>query len=92
MGNTATLGHKHSEKSKAQISKSNKGKKKSKEHVAKMILIGRRKAISDKNWELLLEDFSKIDKIIRGVTYKELIIKYNVTSHFLRKHHRRYKK
>lgn len=74
------------------MSRAQRGRKQTKEHTANSVLAKRRRLISDKDWESLLEDFSKIDKIINGVTYKNLSIKYNVTSNYVCTNFLRYKK
>ena len=85
------FGKKHSDETRAKISKSNLGRKPSEETVEKFRVSLRRKYISDENYKLLLEDFSKIDKIIYGVTYKELSIRYKVSYKFTSNHYRKYK-
>jgi hypothetical protein len=92
LGNTNLLGHKFSEETKAKMSKASLGRKKSEEHKANMSLAKIGKVISYENYELLFEDFSKIDKIIYGVTLKELSIKYNVNKVFIKNHYKKYKK
>ena len=68
------------------------GKTHSIEAKDKMSLTKITKVISEENYKLLFEDFAKIDKIIRGVTYKELSIKYNVSVTFICNHYyRKYK-
>ena len=92
LGNTNSLGNKHSKETKAKMSIAHLGINFSNESKAKMSLARRRKTISDENYELLLEDFSKIDKIIKGVTYKELSIRHNVRTNFICRHFLKYKK
>ena len=88
--NHPLFGKRHSEETKAKMSLSKLGennplfgKKISEETKSKTYLSKRRKSISDKNYELLLEDFSKIDKVTCGVTYRKLCIKYNLSYHFV---------
>lgn len=96
LGNTGEksymFGKNHSEETKSKMSLAQKGKKLSESTKSKISLTRRRKFISDENWELLLIDFSKIDKIIWGVTYKELAIKFNVKTYFISSNFHKYKK
>ena len=87
----ANLGKSNSEDAKAKMSLSKLGKKCSEETKAKMYLSRRRKTISDENYELLLKDFSKIDKVTRGVTYRKLCIKYNLSYQSVYERYKEYK-
>ena len=86
----ANLGKKNSEDAKAKMSLAKIGKRRSEKTKAKTSLSKRRKSISDKNYELLLEDFSKIDKVTR-VTYRKLCIKYKLSYNFVYGRHKEYK-
>lgn len=93
------FGRKHTEESKKNLSvrfsgknNPNFGKTTSKETKEKCLATKRRKHISDEKYKLLLEDFSKIDKIKRGVTYGDLSTKYNVRYELVKRWFLKYKK
>lgn len=87
----ANLGKSNSEDAKAKMSLAKIGKRHSEETKAKISLSKTRKIISDENYELLLEDFSKIDKVTRGVTYRKLCIKYKLSYNFVYERYKEYK-
>ena len=52
----------------------------------------RRKIISDEVYSLLLNDYSKIDEVVKGVTFKELQKKYNLSYKVIKSYYNRQKK
>tara|TARA_R110002050_G_scaffold295248_2_gene453900 strand:+ start:179 stop:937 length:759 start_codon:yes stop_codon:yes gene_type:complete len=74
------------------MSKSRIGLNHSIETKNKMSISKRRRVISDENFKLLLEDYSKIDEVVKGVTFKKLQEKYNLSYYFVKTNYYRQKK